>query len=91
MDNNNMERGSSCHGSMMTSAVCVCGDVEFEKHVLLDYSNYVVVRRRWKEKMFAGHADMYNAINNEYIEKETMCYLGIVWPGRQRSEFCRLV
>ena len=33
---------------------CVCGDVESEKHVLLDCNLYVDVRRRWKEKMNAG-------------------------------------
>ena len=51
---------------------------------------------RWKEKMDAEHADMYEAIkgydvNNECIEKETMCYLSMVWSDRQRSELNRLV
>ena len=41
--------------------------------------------------MNAEHADMYEAIkgsevNNECIENETMCYLGMVWSARQRSE-----
>ena len=34
---------------------CVCGDVESEKHVLLDCNLDVDVRRRWKEKMNAEH------------------------------------
>ena len=73
---------------------CVCGDVESEKHVLMDCNLYVDVRRRWKEKMNAEHADMYEAIkgydvNNECIENETMCYLGMVWSARQRNELRR--
>ena len=40
--------------------------------------------------MNADHADMYEAIkgyevNNECIENETMCFLGMVWSARQRS------
>ena len=36
-------------------------------------------------------ADMYDSIkvyegNIECIENETMCYLGMVWSARQRSE-----
>ena len=70
---------------------CVCGDVESEKHVLLDCNLYVDVRRRWKEKM---NADMYEAkkgyeVNNECIENETMCYLGMVQSSRQRSKLRR--
>ena len=62
---------------------CVCGDVESEKHVLLDCNLYVDVRRRWKEKMNAEHADMHDTINayevnNGCIENEAMCYLGMV-------------
>ena len=69
----------------------VCGDVEPEKHVLLDCNLYMDVRRRWKEKLNADHADMYDVmkgfeVNNECIENETMCYLGMVWSARQRSE-----
>ena len=75
---------------------CVCGDVESEKHVLLDCNLYVDVRRRRKEKMDAEHADMYEDIqgyevNNECIEKEPMCYMSMVWSARQRSELSRLV
>ena len=38
---------------------------------------------------------MYEAIkgyevNNECIENETMCYLGMVWSARQRSELRRI-
>ena len=40
----------------------VCGDVESEKHVLLDCHLYMDVRRRWKEKMNTEQADMYAAI-----------------------------
>ena len=61
----------------------MCGDVESEKHVL-DCNLYMDVRI-WKEKM---HADMYE-VNNECIENETMCYLGMVWSARQRSELRR--
>ena len=37
---------------------------------------------------------MYEAIkgyevSNEFIENETMCYLGMVWSVRQRSKFRR--
>ena len=76
----------------MTCAVC--GDVESEKHVLLDCNLYVDVRRRWKENMNAEHADMYEGlngyrVNNKCIENETMCYMGLVWSARQRSEFRR--
>ena len=44
--------------------------------------------------MIEDHADMYDAIkgyevNNECIENETMCYLGIVWSARQRIELRR--
>ena len=75
---------------------CVCGDVESEKQVLLDCNLYVDVRRRWKEKIDAEHFDLYEAIkcyevNNKCIGKETMCYLGMVWSDRQRSELSRLV
>ena len=28
-------------------------------------------------------------VNNECIEKEIMCYLGMVWSARQRSELRR--
>ena len=67
---------------------CVCGDVESEKHVLLDCNLYMDMRRRWID---AKHADVYEAIkgyevNIECIEKETMGYLGMVWSARQRSE-----
>ena len=42
------------------------------------------MRRRWKEKLDAEHADMYEVIigyevSNECIEKETMWYMGMVW------------
>ena len=65
-----------------------------KKHVLLDCNLYVDVRRRWKEKRNAEHADMYKAIkghevNNDCIENETMCYLGMVYSARQRSELRR--
>ena len=75
----------------MMSAVCVCGDVESEKHVLLDFNLYMDVK-----KMDVEHADVYEAINsyeinNKCIEKETMCYLGIVWSARQKSELSRLI
>ena len=72
---------------------CVCGDVESEKHVLLDCNINVDVRRRWKEKV---NVDMYEAIigyeiNNECIEFETMCYLGMEWSARQRSNLKRFI
>ena len=64
-----------------------------KKHVL-DCNLYVDVRRRWKEKMNAEHADMYEdincyGVNNECDENESMCYLGMVWSSRQRSELRR--
>ena len=88
----------------------VCGDLESEKHVLLDCNIYMDVRRRWTEKMNAEHANIYiylyiyiyiyiyiyeaiqvYEVNNECIEKETMCYLGMVWSASQRSELSILV
>ena len=64
--------------------------MEVEKYVFLDCNLYVDVRRRWKDKINAEHADMYEAIkccdvNNECIQNETMCYLGMVWFTRERS------
>ena len=83
-----MVRGGSTRGSTRISwkyddIRCVCGDVESEKHVLLDCNLYVDVRRRWKKNINTEHADMYEVIkgyevNNECIENETMCYLGRV-------------
>ena len=40
--------------------------------------------------MNADHADLHETIkryevNNECVENETICYLGIVWSARQRS------
>ena len=50
--------------------------------------------RNLKEKMYAEHDDMYETIkdyevNTEFIENETMCYLGMVWSARQKSELRR--
>ena len=75
---------------------CVCSDVESARHVWLDCNLYVDVRRRWKEKINTEHADIYEAIqgyevNNECIENETMCYLGMMWSSRQRSELRNLM
>ena len=52
------------------------------------------VRRRWKEKINEEDADMYEDIkgyevNNECIENETMCYMGMVWSARQSSQLRR--
>ena len=63
--------------------------------MLLDGNIYVDVRRRWKEKINAEDADMYEVIkgygvNNECNGNETMCYLGMVWSARQRSELRRI-
>ena len=59
---------------------CVCGDVESEKHMLLDCNLYVDVRRRWKEKMNGEHADMYEAIKGYEVNNETMGYLWLyIW------------
>ena len=41
---------------------CVCGDVNSEKHVLLDCNLYVEVRIRWNEMMNAEHAEIYEAV-----------------------------
>ena len=57
---------------------CICVDVESEEHVWFDCNLYIDVRRRWKEKMNAKHADLYDVIqcydvNNEwtYIRRLT--------------------
>ena len=74
---------------------CECDDVESGEHMLLDCNLYMVVRRRWKEKLASVNADVYNVIKgyeakNDCIEGETMWYLGMVWKARQASELNRL-
>ena len=46
---------------------CVCGDVELEKHVLLDCNLYVDRSRRWKEMM---DADIYKAIKDYDVNND---------------------
>ena len=48
-------RGSTKMSWKYDHMCCVYGDVESEKHVLLDCNLYVNVRSRWKEKMNAEH------------------------------------
>ena len=40
----------------------VCGEVDSEKHVLLDCNLYMDERRRWKGKFVEVHANLYVAI-----------------------------
>ena len=91
-----MVRGGCLPVSKYDDERCVCGYVESEEHVMFDCNLYMDMRIRWKEKMDAKHANVYNAIkcyevNNESIEKETMWYMGMVWTAIHRSELSKLV
>ena len=68
----------------MCVGVCVCGEVESEKHVLIYYNLYIDVRIKWKDILVAVHVDVYNDIRvyglKMSVLKEKLCGIWI-WCG----------
>ena len=77
--------------------LCVCGEIETERHVLQDCKNYEEERKVWQEKwvLRMGNADQMSGLKGylkcgKELDTCSLVYMGRIWCIREKNEAERI-
>ena len=73
--------------------LCVCGEIETERHVLQDCKNYEKERKFWQEKrvLQMGNADQMSGLKGylkcgRELDACSLVYMGRIWCIKEKNE-----